>query len=76
MTCWKRFLFLSIGLMMAATLSFAQNPPHPNGGNDPGAGNTPVGGGAPVGGSFIIMLTLGLGYTAKRVYHMRRSVQE
>jgi len=60
------FLFLSIS-------SVAQTPPHPNGGNDPNSGNTPVGGGAPIGGSLVILLSLAIGYTAKRVYEIRNA---
>ncbi|MCB2221518.1 MAG: hypothetical protein KQI35_14055 [Bacteroidetes bacterium] len=45
----------------------AQNPPHPNTGNNPGSGNTPVGGGAPIDGGISILLALGLGYGIKKV---------
>jgi hypothetical protein len=51
----------------------AQTPPPPNGGQTPGeAGNTPVGGGAPIGGGLLILVALGAGYGAKKVYDFRR----
>ena len=53
-----------------------QNLPHPNGGNAPGSGNTTVGGGAPIGGGLIIMLALGMGYGARKVFDARKSFQE
>lgn len=57
-------LFLSLSM-----ISFAQNPPHPNGGGAPtGGGNTPVGGGAPIDGGLSIMLLLGAAYGSKKVY--------
>ncbi len=60
------FFFLMAGLS-------AQNPPHPNGGNNPGTGNTPVGGGAPVGGGLLIMLIAGSMYAAKKTFYFRES---
>jgi len=50
----------------------AQNPPHPNGGNEPGSGNTPVGGGAPIGGGLIMMMMMGVAYGAKKIYHLKK----
>ncbi len=54
-------VLLSFGL-------FAQNPPHPNGGNAPGSGNTPVGGGAPIDGGLTIMMLLGAAYGSKKLF--------
>jgi hypothetical protein len=56
-----------------ALTTFAQLPPHPNGGGGPGGGNTPVGGAAPLGGSFLIMLSLAVGYGLRKVYDMRKA---
>lgn len=50
----------------------AQNPPHPNGGNDPGSGNTPVGGGAPIGGGLVIMMALGTAYAIKKKIYFQK----
>jgi hypothetical protein len=63
-------IFLSIPLWMTA-----QDPPHPNGGNEPGSGNTPVGGppSAPVDGGLGILLAMGLAYGAKKVYQVKKS---
>ena len=58
--------------LTAPLLMLAQNPPHPNGGSGPGGGNTPVGGGAPVGGGLIILLTLTMGYSARKIYDARQ----
>lgn len=48
--------------------TFAQNPPHPNGGGGPGGGNTPVGGGAPIDGGLTFMLILGAAYGSKKLF--------
>lgn len=60
---------LIIGLFLTIPIfSFAQNPPHPNGGGGPGSGNTPVGGGAPIGSGLLIMLSLAAGWGVKKTY--------
>ncbi|MCB2221616.1 MAG: hypothetical protein KQI35_14565 [Bacteroidetes bacterium] len=56
-----------VAMMLLSSGLFAQNPPHPNGGNDPGSGNTPVGGGAPIDGGLTIMLILGAAYGSKKL---------
>ncbi|MCD4791371.1 MAG: hypothetical protein K8R37_15360 [Bacteroidales bacterium] len=69
----KKIITAAIFFFVIGTLS-AQSPPHPNGGNAPGSGNTPVGGGAAIGGGLIIMLALGIGYGARKIYDARRKV--
>ncbi len=64
-------------IIIAALISipmvmFAQNPPHPNGGNTPGGGNTPVGGGAPLGGGMIIMMVLAAAYGSKKIFFIKK----
>jgi hypothetical protein len=59
-------------LFIFAATTIAQLPPHPNGGIGPGGGETPVGGGAPIGGSFLILLSLGIGYSLRKIYEIRR----
>jgi len=51
----------------------AQTPPPPNGGETPEqSGSTPVGGGgAPIGGGLLILVALGAGYGAKKVYDFK-----
>lgn len=71
----RRFLLLIV-VTLAVTISMAQTPPHPNGGNTPGSGNTPVGGTAPIGGGLLILLAMGMGYGAKKVYDLRRKPLE
>lgn len=64
---------LAVALSLPMVLS-AQNPPHPNGGNDPGTGNTPVGGpaGAPVGSGMVILTVLAAAWGGKKVYELHK----
>jgi hypothetical protein len=39
-----------------------------------GAGSAPAGGGAPIGGGLLIMLSLAIGYGAKKIYSIRKKV--
>ena len=39
-----------------------------------GTGGTPAGGGAPIGGGLLIMLSLAVGYGAKKIYAIRKKV--
>jgi hypothetical protein len=66
---------IAIGLSFSSALN-AQTPPHPNGGNAPGPGNGPVGGGAPIENGTFILITLALAYAGRKVYVMRRPVEE
>ncbi len=62
-----------IGITINLSTLSAQTPPPPNGGQTPGEhGNTPVGGGAPIGGGLLILVALGAGYSAKKVYDYRK----
>lgn len=60
-----------IGILILSIGVFAQNPPHPNGGNAPGSGNTPVGGGAPIDGGLTILMILGAAYGSKKVMNKK-----
>ena len=66
---------LAIGLSLPMVLS-AQNPPHPNGGNNPSGDNNRVGAGAPIGNGTFILLALGLAYAGRKVYTFRKPVEE
>lgn len=67
-----RKLLLTIVLVLPLTLiSFADLPPDPGGGG-PGGGDEPVGGGSPIGGGLIILVSLGMGYGARKVFDNRR----
>ena len=66
---------IAIGLSFSSALN-AQTPPHPNGGGAPGNGNTPVGGGAPIENGTFILFTLALAYIGRKVYVMRKTVEE
>ena len=63
-------------LITLGTTLMAQTPPPPNGGNNPnqgGTNSTPVGGGgAPIGGGLLILVALGAGYGAKKVYDFKK----
>jgi hypothetical protein len=66
-----KILIVAAFLMATPLFIIAQNPPHPNGGSGPGTGNTPVGGGAPISGGLLILMSLVIGYSAKKVYDLR-----
>ncbi len=50
---------------------YAQEPPPPPPPGHNSGGNIP-GGGAPIGGGVFILLTLGFGYGAKKMYNFRK----
>ncbi|MCB0821610.1 MAG: hypothetical protein KDC09_02880 [Bacteroidales bacterium] len=68
----RKVIFWVLVLMATPLIMQAQNPPHPNGGNDPGSGNTPVGGGAPIDGGITILITLAMGYGLKKTYNFKK----
>ncbi len=53
-------------LLIAPLVLSAQNPPHPNGGNNPAGGNNPVGGGAPIDGGLSVMLVMCAAYCMRK----------
>jgi hypothetical protein len=53
-----KILLISTLFIAAPIPMLAQQPPHPNGGNNPNAGNGPVGGGAPLGGDLTVLIAL------------------
>ena len=68
-----RTVTIALVILAFPLLTLAQNPPHPNGGNDPTTGgNTPVGG-APIGGGLVMMMIMGAAYGSKKVYDLRKS---
>jgi hypothetical protein len=69
-------LIATVIFILAFSALNAQQPPHPNSGNNPGAGNTPVGGTAPIGSGLVILLALGAGYGTKKVYDARKKLME
>ncbi len=75
----KKLIFivsLAIGLSLPMVLS-AQNPPHPNGNGTPPSGdNNRVGAGAPIGNGVFILLVLGMAYAGRKVYTLRKPVEE
>ena len=72
-------IFVLAALISSPLLMLAQSPPHPNGGNAPNTGGTtngPVGGGAPIENGTFILITLALAYAGRKIYVMRRPVEE
>ena len=62
----KKLALLFAVLLVTVSMSFSQNPPHPNGGNGPGGGNTPVGGGAPIDGGLSVLMVLATAFAFKK----------
>ncbi len=69
----KIVLIIAVFLMVPLTTVFADLPPDPGSGG-PGGGDLPVGGGAPIGGGLIILMALGAGYGAKKIYDARNKI--
>nr|NQU92322.1 hypothetical protein [Bacteroidota bacterium] len=75
-------LIKSIAALITITLITislpAQTPPPPNGNQTPvEGGNTPVGGGAAIGSGIAILIALGAGYGAKKVFDFKnRKLEE
>ncbi len=68
---FKTWLIIGIFFIVPIFI-FAQNPPHPNGGNAPGSGNVPVGGAAPIGSGFVILISLASGWGVKSVFDAKK----
>jgi hypothetical protein len=67
-----KILTIAVFLAIAPLLTFAQSPPHPNGGNNPVPGtNAPVG--ASVGDGVFILLTFAIAYGSRKLYAMRKA---
>jgi hypothetical protein len=60
-------------ILLMPVIMLAQNPPHPNGGNNPGGSNTPVGGGAPIDGGLSLLIALGAAYGGKKLYKINHT---
>ena len=70
-----RIITLKIAmLMMCIILALgtleAQPPPPP----DPGGGDIPIGGSLPIGSGAVILITLGIGYAARKAYQAREKI--
>lgn len=69
-----KFAVVTAIFLVSTTYVLAQGPPDPPG--DPSIGGPPVGGSAPIGSGIGIMLMLAGGYGAKKVYDMRKKLEE
>lgn len=67
----KKVIFTAAFLMIGVMTLLSQDPPPPPD-NPSNGGNGPVGGGAPIGSGIAILLALGAGYGAKKVYDFRK----
>lgn len=63
---------LGVLFVLTAISVMAQPGPGDSGLNG-GEGAGPVGGGAPLGGGLLILVSLTLGYTLRRVYELRKN---
>jgi len=68
-----KITILIVGLFLALGTLEAQGPPPPP---DPGGGDIPIGGSLPIGSGAIILITLGVGYAAKKAYQAREKIIE
>ncbi len=68
-----RFVVFIIYLIMVSMVRqvAAQPSPNQNGNGNP-VGGDPIGGGASIGGGIAILMILGLGYGAKKLYDVRK----
>ncbi len=69
-----RKLILVVSIIGAGALinnSLAQ--PRPGDPGVPGGGGDPIGGSAPIGSGLVMLLAMGLGYGAKKVYDARKA---
>ena len=64
------FTIALISINLFSISVFAQDPPPPPPGHN-SSGNVP-GGGAPIGGGMLVLVALGAGYGAKKVYDFRK----
>ena len=67
-----KITILIVGLFLALGTLEAQPPPPPD--PDPGGGDIPIGGSLPIGSGAVILITLGVGYAAKKAYQAREKI--
>jgi len=67
------FLVLTLFFISSVSIAQTQAPPPPGHGE---SGQTIPGGSAPVGEGLIFLLVLGVSYSAKKVYNIRRKLAE
>jgi hypothetical protein len=69
-----KFAVVTAIFLVSTTCLLAQGPPNPPG--DPSLQGPPVGGSAPIGSGIGIMLMLAGGYGARKVYDIRKKLEE
>mgnify|MGYP000248984127 CR=1 FL=1 len=69
-----RKLILVVSIIGAdALINFSLAQPRLGDPGVPGGGGDPIGGSAPIGSGFVMLLAMGLGYGAKKVYEARKA---
>ena len=68
------FIIISLFIGMQGLFAQATTPGNPPG--SPQAGDQPIGGGAPVGSGLVILLSLGAGYGAKKIYNYNKKRED
>lgn len=63
-------------ILVAPLLTVAQPQPGQQGDGSSVGGGTIGGGGAPIGSGMVLLISLGAGYGAKKVYNARRKLME
>ena len=69
-----QIVVLATVVLVPVILSAQPHPYDPSIGG--GTAGAPAGGGAPIGGGMLILLSLALGYGAKKFYEIRRKVMD
>ena len=64
------FVVVMVTAMLISTASFSAPPPPPPP-PDPGGSDMPIGG-SPIGGGVLILVALGVGYGARKVYNQNK----
>jgi hypothetical protein len=69
----RNLLLATLFIFSIVFMAMADQPPDPGGG--PGGGD-PVGGGSPIGGGFLLMVSMAVGYSIKKIFDRRKKLSE
>jgi hypothetical protein len=68
----KKFIILSVFLMISGLALMAQAPPAPPSSANEGGQGPVGGGGAPIGSGMVLLIALAAGYGGKKVYNFNK----
>lgn len=68
-TTIQKYIMIALFQLFAIT-GFSQMMSPQDPGNGPQSGDPPIGGGAPVGSGMLILMSLGVAYGGKKVFHL------